>query len=251
MGTIHSILWEIDPYILQTSWFQLRWYSFLLGLSIMLSYLLSLFICKREHQSTQYLLLLIQYVVIGTFIGARFVQVFIYEWAYYSMNPWSIFKIWEGGLASHGGLLGAVIAIYFFARKTQAYSFWWILDRLCLLLPLAGGLIRIGNLFNSEIVGRPTQMKWGFIFPKIDQQVRHPSQLYEAVLLFILFISIWTLYLNKKNLPAGLLTGLLLFVGFSARSFLEIFKAEGQMPQLLSIPVIITGLLLIYWALRR
>jgi prolipoprotein diacylglyceryl transferase len=194
-------------------------------------------------------------MIFGTVIGARLGHCLFYNPVYYLSNPVEIIKVWEGGLASHGAALGILIAIYLFAKKKKNYSMLWVLDRVVIVVALAGTFIRLGNLFNSEIIGIPTDVSWAFIFTAVDDLPRHPAQLYESIAYFIFFLILLFVYYKgfEKN-RNGLLFGLFLVLVFTFRFFVEFLKENQSgfeagmaldMGQLLSIPFIITGFIFI------
>ena len=161
--------------------------------------------------------------------------------------------VWEGGLASHGGAIGMFIALYLFARKTRV-PYLWILDRVAIVTPLMG-LIRVGNLMNSEIIGTPTTLPWGFIFTSKDNIPRHPAQLYEAIYCLILFSFLfWIWYKQRNSLKTGFLFSWFMIILFSLRFVDEFFKIDQEqfeegmflnMGQLLSIPLVLTGIVIL------
>src|SRR5688500_4434688 len=188
------IIWDIDPRIFTGLEF-LRWYGFCWAIGMILGYQVMLKIYKHEGLSQPSLDKLATYVALGAIIGARFGHILFYDPIYYLNNPIEILPIrieptfqFTGlaGLASHGGVLGALFALYLYSKKYKK-DFLWTLDRLTVAGPLLGGFIRLGNLMNSEIIGIPAQVPWAFVFIRIDQVPRHPAQLYEA--LFYLAIS--------------------------------------------------------------
>lgn len=199
------------------------------------------------------------YVVLGTVIGARLGDVLFYQgWDLLLKDPWSAVKFWEGGLASHGGVVGITIAIFLFSRR---YQLDWkrVLDWLALPAGIVGCCIRIGNFINQEILGTVTHVPWAVVFghPADGRLLvpRHPVQLYEAGFYLVLFLVLW-LTVRKKRLPAGRLAGMVLTAVFAFRFLIEFFKEEQSawfafplhMGQLLSIPLLILGLFLL---LRR
>ncbi len=231
-----------------------RWYGLMWALSFILSHFILSRVYKTEHRKTEDLDNLSLYIILGSIIGARLGHCLFYDAIYYLTHPLDILKVYEGGLASHGGAIGIIIAIWLYTKKTKE-NIWWVLDRIVIVVPLAGMLIRIGNLMNSEIIGKPTTLPFGFIFASVDNIPRHPSQLYEAIyagLLFILFIYLWK---NKRNNYAqGFMFGLFCVLLFAFRFFIEFLKEnqeafEASLPlnmgQLLSIPFIIFGMYLI------
>ncbi len=248
------IHWNPDPEIINFGGFGIRWYGLLFAMGFFFGYLIMQNIFKRENIDTKVLDRLSVYMLIGTIIGARLGHCLFYEPDYYLSNPLEIFNIRQGGLASHGAAIGILIALWFFVRKERK-PFSWILDRIVIVVALAGALIRIGNLINSEIYGAPTSLPWAFIFEKVDNIPRHPTQIYEALTYFLLFILLYWLYL-KKNAVAKpyFLFGIFLLACFGYRFLVEFIKDvqvdfETQMTlnmgQWLSIPFIILGLYLI------
>jgi prolipoprotein diacylglyceryl transferase len=260
MSTIAYITWNPKPYIFDLGFYALRWYSALFLGGFILSY--QILKGRFEKAGIELFLLdkLTMYVVIGTLVGARFGHCFFYDWAYYSKHIAEIFlpiqfsptlKITGyQGLASHGGGIGIFTALLFFNhRYKNKINLVWILDQLALVVPLAGCCIRLGNLMNSEIIGKPTNLSWAFIFVQDDGIPRHPAQLYEALAYLAIFIIINLIakYRPSKN---GFTFGLFLVLVFTARFLLETVKADQSdfeahmalnMGQLLSIPFIIAG----------
>lgn len=201
------------------------------------------------------------HLLLGAVIGARLGHVLFYEPGYYFANPWLIPAVWKGGLASHGGAIGIFIALWIYTRKHPDQPLMWVLDRVTVPTALAGALIRLGNVFNAEILGRPTDVPWGFIFTRVDNIARHPVQLYEAAAYLVTFGIMLALYLRwKEHTPRGLLAGTFFVLVFGARLVLEFFKERQEtyvlpLPlnagQLLSVPFIIVGAMMIVWAMRR
>lgn len=236
--------------------FGLRWYSLLFLGGILTGYYIFGYMCKREGKTVELKDALLYYIVIGTVVGARLGHCLFYDPAYYFSNPLRILKVWEGGLASHGGFTGVLVAMYLFSRKYKEYSFLALADRICMTAVLAGAFIRIGNFFNSEIIGKVTQVPWAIRFVNVDHFPRHPTQLYEAFgyasisgLLFLLY-----LYWHPKERD-GRILGVAMSVSFLFRFFIERFKVnqvsyEDQMflnmGQLLSIPFVVVGIMLIF-----
>jgi prolipoprotein diacylglyceryl transferase len=204
---------------------------------------------------------LLVFIGIGTVIGARLGHCLFYEFDYYFQNPLEIllpFRFYPKfeftgfqGLASHGGAIGILVAVFFYS-KSQGINIYWVLDKLALVVPLGCGLIRFGNLFNSEMIGHPTTVPWAFVFHKIDAIPRHPGQLYEALAYFSIFIFL-NIFSNRIKKENGYLFGLFLVLLFSARFVLEFFKIDQvdfeagmvlNMGQILSLPFIFVGLIL-------
>lgn len=209
----------------------------------------------KEKKSENDLNDLVMYMIIGTVAGARIGHCLFYNPAYYLSNPIEILMIWHGGLASHGAAIGIIISLYLYSKKHKDQAYLWIFDRVVITVALAGFFIRTGNLFNSEIVGIPADVPWSFIFASIDQYPRHPAQLYEALAYLSIFIVLFNYYRIKNGKTRdGFIFGLFLVSVFTFRFFVEFIK-ENQtyfekdlflnMGQLLSIPLIIAGIVLI------
>jgi len=249
---MNYITWNIDPILVSLGPLTVHWYGLLFALGFIIGFQIMQWIFKRENKNTNDLDALLWFLIIGVIIGARLGHVIFYDPSYYFSNPIKILKIWEGGLASHGGAIGALIGLYLFKRKRTEYSYLWLLDRLAIPTALVATFIRTGNLFNSEIVGIPTSVPWAIIFERVDMLPRHPAQVYEALSYLLIFIILFTLYktTNIKQ-KSGMLFGILLSLVFIARLFIEFVKTKQEAysndlwlstGQLLSIPFILIGL---------
>lgn len=259
--------WNVDPDIFSILGFPIRYYGLSWALGIGLAYLIIKWVYQKEKIPLENLEQLSTYIIFGAFLGARLGHCFFYEPSYYFQNPLEIIlpikKVGESfefigfqGLASHGGLIGIVIAILIYARKTGT-NILWIMDRVAIGSTVTAALIRIGNLMNSEIYGKPTNGNWGFVFERDDLIPRHPTQLYEAFSYLLVFGLLMFIYkkmaIENSN---GLILGVFFVLFFSARFIIEFFK-ENQvgfedsmtlnMGQILSIPFIILGFAIIYW----
>jgi prolipoprotein diacylglyceryl transferase len=199
---------------------------------------------------------LLIYIVIGTLVGARLGHCLFYDPVYYLTHPLKILAIWEGGLASHGGGAGILLSLYIYQKKT-IQSFLEILDYLAIPVALAGCFIRTGNFFNSEIIGIPASVPWAVVFERIDSVPRHPAQLYEAVTYLIIGIILLTVYYYTGLKRRGRLLGIMLILIFTARMLIEFvkenqaafsFESGINMGQLLSIPFILAGIILVIWS---
>ncbi len=245
------IVWDVDPEILHIGIFHLRWYGLLFATGFFVGYFIMKKFFRESRIPLSYLDALTVYVVLGTVIGARLGHVLFYAPDYYLAHPVEIVQIWKGGLASHGGAIGILIALWLFTRKYRKIELLWLLDRLVIPAALGGALIRIGNLFNSEIIGKPTDLPWAFIFVRVDSTPRHPSQIYEALAYLGVFLLLWFYYQkHRPSPPRGKLFGWFLILVFTARFFIEFVKEiqepfEAALPldmgQILSIPFILVG----------
>lgn len=261
---ISSIYWDTSPELCRLGPITIRWYGLLFALGFLLGYLIVQRIFRREGIPENDLGTLLLYVLGGVIIGARLGHCFLYEPGYYLSRPGEIILIWRGGLASHGGAAGILIALYFYTRTRPAQSYLWLLDRLAIAVALSGTLIRIGNLFNSEIIGTPSGLPWAFIFVRsgvIPLVPRHPAMLYEAAAYLLIFFLLLFIYRKQgSRVPPGELIGLFLLTAFTARFFIEYVKvpqASYHLPfplsvgQLLSIPAVIGGIIILTGSRKR
>lgn len=251
------INWDVSPDLFTIGPITIRWYSLLFSASFIVGYQIMILIFRNENRKEEDLNDLVWYMVLGTILGARLGHCMFYNPSYYLSNPVEILKVWNGGLASHGAAVGILTAIYFYVKKRKHFTFLWVMDRVVITVALSGFFIRIGNLFNSEVFGKPTSLPWAFTFlpPNGDGQPRHPTQIYEAVAYLIIFIFIYRIYLKTKGkFKPGYLFALFLISIFSVRFFVEFikeiqspFEAEMilNMGQLLSIPLIALGIYLL------
>lgn len=251
--------WNIDPILLQIGPLKLHWYGLLFALGLLGGYYLTEWMFKRENKDTKLIEPLFLYIVVGMIIGSRLAHVLFYDFSYYLKHPLEVFAIWKGGLASHGGFLGVIIALYLFSKRYN-FSFMWLLSRGGIVAMFVATFIRIGNFFNSEIVGAKTLAPWGVVFDRVDNIPRHPVVLYESFSYLLIFLILIYLY---KKLPPQKFTNigfsLTLILGFGARVFLEQFKTTQSefatnlplsMGQILSIPFIIIGFILLLKGLK-
>jgi phosphatidylglycerol---prolipoprotein diacylglyceryl transferase len=264
------LTWNIDPEIFRINGFALRYYSIMFAFAFIGSYLLLFKIYKKENAPVQYLNKLAVFVLIGTVIGARLGHTLFYEFDYYKQHLLEIilpFRVAGGkfeftgyqGLASHGGAIGIIIGVVWYCRKYKQ-SFLWVMDRLGIVVALSGFFIRLGNFFNSEIVGKQSTLPWAFVFENVDGIPRHPAQLYEAIIYLAIFTTLWIMYLKLVHkMRNGFLFGWFLLLLFSARFLVEYAKEnqesfENSLPinmgQILSIPFILSGLYLVLLKFR-
>ena len=249
--------WDIDPQIFHFGFLQLRWY----GLFFVGSFLVGLFVIKkifkREGIDTKPLDDLLVYALLGAIIGARLVHCLFYEPDYYLSHPLEILYVWKGGLASHGGMIGVLVVFYIFAKK-HGYSFMWLISRMTIPGTIIAASVRFGNFFNSEILGKKTDVPWAVIFKRVDNFPRHPVQLYEAFSYLTITLILWLVYKKvSKNFATKLLPALFLILLFGVRFVLEYFKTRQadysldipfSVGQMLSVPMVIIGIIWMIWA---
>lgn len=247
--------WDVSSELFSLGPFTVRWYGIFFALSFLLGLRIMHWIFRRENKPEKDLDRLFCYAIVGCVVGARMGYCLFYNPEYYFSHPFEIIKIWEGGLSSHGGGIGIFTALYFYARRRHGQSFLWLLDRVAMPITLSGCFIRIGNLFNSEIVGVPASVPWAFVFLRVDLQPRHPVQVYEAISYGLIFLLLLNVY-QKRNttLQHGVLLGLFLVVLSTTRFCLEFLKTrqaayDAELPlsigQCLCIPAIAIGIVLL------
>lgn len=252
--------WNIDPVLIELFGLKIHWYGALFATAILSGLQVMKWIFKHEKINLELLDSLLVYCVIGIIVGARLGHCFFYDPSYYFSNPLKIIAIWEGGLASHGGGLGVIIAVYLFQRKYQV-GYLWLLDRLAIATAIFGFFVRSANFMNSEIIGIQTNVKWAVIFARIDSLPRHPAQLYEALAYLSIFLGLGMLYkFTQIKHYSGALLGSFLCLIFTARFLIEFIKVKQaayvnevwlNTGQALSIPFFIAGLFFIFMALKK
>jgi len=264
---LNYITWDVDPEIFSIGELSIRWYGLMFAMAFLSGYLVFTKALKIKRLDAEMLDQLLIYVAVGTIIGARLGHCLFYEPAYYLANPVEILKIWEGGLASHGAAIGIVLALWLYIRKHKL-SFLWLMDRIVIVVPLGGAFIRTGNLFNSEIYGRATDVPWAFLFVRdrvldpntgavIANVPSHPTQIYEALSYLFIFVVLFLYYRkNHDRIRDGLIFGVFLILLFAARFFIEFIKRDQvsfesgmllNMGQWLSLPFIVIGIALIIY----
>lgn len=269
---LSDITWTADPAIFTIGSKEIRWYSLMFIIGFGIGYKIVERMWRRESINPKWIDPLLYYTLIGTVVGARLGHCLFYDPGYYLSHPIEIMKVWEGGLASHGGVLGIIVAIYFYSKYVSRQSMLWTFDKLVVPTGLVAALIRIGNLMNHEVYGLPTDLPWGFRFIEnlhawrqgaepVFSAPSHPTQIYEAVCYLLTFVlCIWLYFKKDAWKKEGLIFGIFMICIFTARFFIEFLKNnqedfEAAMPinmgQCLSIPFIVTGIYFVVRAWRR
>jgi len=257
---LEHFIWNVDPVLLHLGPLQLRWYGLLFVGSFFLGLYILQWIFKREGRDPAVLDNLLIYIMVGAVVGARLMHCLAYEPDFYLSHPLEILKVWKGGLASHGGLIGVLIALYIFARNYRE-NYLWLLSRVAIPGALTAAFVRFGNLFNSEILGKPADLPWSIVFSRVDMLPRHPVQLYEAFSYLTLLAILLIVYkkvsfsVSTKILPPIFLTYM-----FTVRFLLEYTKTKQadytwDLPlttgQALSLPLIVIGIVWFIIAIKQ
>lgn len=268
---ISFINWDVDPALFSIGSFELRYYSLSWALAFISAMWLFSKMLKRENMPAKLVDSAFNYAFLSTIIGARLGHCYFYEFDNYIGDPFAVLAIWEGGLASHGAAIGLLVGLYMFSKKNKL-KYIWTLDHIVTLIPLSGAAIRLGNLMNSEVYGNPTGSDFGFRFIEnigawragaepIYTAPSHPTQIYEAGIYVALFLLLWVMY--KKDITVkfpGLIFSVFLIVLFGGRLIIEFIKLPQvsfeevmtlNMGQILSIPFIILGGVILYLSLRK
>lgn len=262
-----AIHWHVDPVLIHLGNFGIRWYSLLFVAGFVIGWYLFRWFFRREGVNEKLLDPLLYTLLIATIVGARLGHCLFYQPDYYLgswQGFWEIFMPWKGGLASHGGAIALLLGMWWYSShygKKNDFDYLWILDRLVITVAFAGCLIRLGNLFNSEIYGDVTTLPWGFVFDlRGETEPKHPTQLYEALsyLLLGLFL-VWVYAKKLDKVHRGFFLGTFLLCCFGMRFLIEFIKEPQvefeqtmalNMGQLLSIPFIIGGIAILIYAAR-
>jgi prolipoprotein diacylglyceryl transferase len=255
------ITWNVDPVIFTLGPLSVRWYGLMWGIGFLVGYEMIARIFKNENCPNDWADKIFIYMAVGTLIGARIGHCFFYAPGYYLAHPLEVFKIWEGGLSSHGGAVGILVSMFFYNKYVSKKGFIWIFDRLVIPVAFTGMCIRFGNLMNSEIYGEHTTMPWGFIFVRDGETLpSHPTQIYEMLYCLAALLVTGYLYIYKKAYQVkGLIFSVFLLIVFGSRFLLEFLKNPQEefekgmllnMGQILSLPLIIWGIYLLVRAIR-
>ncbi|MFD3275245.1 prolipoprotein diacylglyceryl transferase [Aquirufa echingensis] len=269
------ISWDPNPVIIDLFGFPIRWYGFFFAMAFLAGFRVVNYMFKQEGRSTEQADQLLMYTMVATIVGARAGHYFFYEFPLLQADPLRFFIQMItppfSGLASHGASIGLFIAFYLYSRKNPGMSYLYITDRIVPAVALGGFFIRMGNLMNSEIIGKPTELPWGFKFlrdtefnPYSDPNLvlaRHPSQLYEALSCLLIFAALmWFWSKKKKDTQEGLMTGYFMIVLFTLRFFYEFLKENQSafendltlnMGQILSIPAVLFGVIVLAYSHRK
>lgn len=244
---------NIDPIAFSIGPLKVHWYGLMYLIGFVGAWLIAHWRSKHYHLdwTSEQISDLIFYCALGVILGGRVGYMLFYNFSEFLESPLSLFKIWEGGMSFHGGLIGVLIAIYLYSRKIHK-KFWEVTDFIAPLVPLGLGAGRMGNFINGELWGRTTTMPWGMVYPHVDAQPRHPSQLYEVGLEgILLFIIVW-IYARKPR-PAGQVSAIFLITYGFCRIIAECFRQPDiqlgylafdwlTMGQILSLPMVFFGL---------
>jgi prolipoprotein diacylglyceryl transferase len=256
------IIWDVNPEIFSIGSFSIRWYGLLFASGFLVGQRIMAHIFRKEGLKETLLDSLLLTMVITTVVGARLGHFLFYEPEVLLNNPLQVITPPFAGLASHGATIGILLGLYFYARAKKM-NFLWVVDRIVIVVALAGCFIRMGNLMNSEIVGKVTDVPWAFVFTRnfeFTQYPRHPAQLYEAMACLVLcFLLFWMWNKRKTQTPQGLLLGIFLIWVFGLRFVFEFFKEnqvafenelQFNMGQILSIPAIVLGIVFLAYAFK-
>ena len=265
------IEWDVNPVIFSLGPLHPRYYGVLFALAFVVSYRYMRIMFADDKKTLKELDSLTITMIVSTIVGARLGHVLFYEPYILADNPFRVFAVWEGGLASHGSALGIITGLWIYHKRHSGFSMIWLLDRLAVVTAMSGTLIRIGNFFNSEIVGKQTEVPWAVWFVQYERMMngiappemppvvgRHPTQLYEAALYLAIFGLLWWRYRERDAFThPGRLIGLFMVLVFTGRFLIEFLKEhqeafEASLPldmgQLLSVPFILAGIMFLIYS---
>ena len=267
MNDMLYIVWNVDPTMFTIGSFELRYYGLMWVLALLLGERIMSVFASREGYSPKIIETGFVWIILGAILGARIGHCLFYEFDYYITKPWAMLtEIRNGGMASHGSAIGMLLGMWITSRKCKMPYIWW-LDRLMIPVAIGGMFVRLGNLLNSEIVGSPTTLPWGFKFMRLRENwglsadavvAQHPTQLYEAICYLITFFVLVWLYFKKDmaRRKSGVMFGVGVLGIFLTRFFIELVKLDQEefeagmllnMGQLLSIPFIVMAI----WCIRK
>jgi phosphatidylglycerol:prolipoprotein diacylglycerol transferase len=254
---LHHLLfinWHPDPEAFHIGPLSIKWYGLLWGLSLFSGYFLVSYVFRKSNKNDEKVTVGIQYVFVFGLIGARLAHILFYQPEYYWAHPEDILAVWKGGLASHGGVVGGLFGLWLFCKRNAEFTFFWTLDHGIIGVMLLASFIRFGNLMNSELYGKPTNVPWAFVFTDVDNTPRHPVVLYESIAYFMMQFFMLYLFRKYKDSKPGVYLATFFTLVFSIRFLLEFLKEpDGAMigfiskTQALNLPFIIAGLVLFYF----
>ncbi len=268
MFDLLAINWNPDPVFIHLGPVEIRWYSLLFMSGFVIGWYIFKWFSKREKMDLSYMDSLLVTLIIATLVGARLGHCLFYQPDYY-LGSWrgflEIFMPWNGGLASHGGAIALLLAMWWFAKRygqKYGFDFLWMMDRLCITVAFAGCMIRLGNLMNSEIYGDVTSLPWGFVFERNGETLaKHPTQIYEALSYLLLGLGLVWVYKNKPDkVYRGFFFGAFLIGCFGMRFLIEFIKEPQvgfeetmvlNMGQLLSVPFVIAGIAIVIYSFKK
>ncbi len=218
---------NLDPVLIDFGFLVIRWYSLAYIFGILIGWWLGKRIILKRFQNLNFNIKefdnLITYIIISLLLGGRIGYILFYNFQYYLSNPLDVLKIWEGGMSFHGALIGIILSTYWFSIKKNIPTFF-LLDIIAFVAPIGIFFGRIANFINGELVGKTTDVFWGVIFPKIDNNIRHPSQLYEAFFEGVVLFIFMNLILFKNNYKTGTCSYIFLIFYGIFRTFSELFR---------------------------
>ena len=218
---------NLDPVLFDFGFLVIRWYSLAYIFGILIGWYLGKRVILGRFKNLNFDIKefdnLITFIIISLLLGGRIGYILFYNFGYYISNPFDILKIWEGGMSFHGALIGIILGTYWFSIKKDIQTFF-LLDIIAFVAPIGIFFGRIANFINGELVGKTTNVFWGVIFPKIDNSIRHPSQLYEAFLEGLVLFVIMNLILFRKNYKTGSCSYVFLIFYGIFRIFSELFR---------------------------
>ena len=270
------VTWNVDPELFTVFGREIRWYGMLWVIGLIVAVFIVQRIFDHEKHPEKWFDSLFVYMMFGIILGARLGHCLFYEPVYYLSNPLEILKIWEGGLASHGGVIGIIIAVWLYSKKVTKKSMLWTFDRVIVPTGFTAAFIRLGNLMNHEIYGGPTTEPWGFRFIEnisywkagaapIYTDPSHPTQIYEAIIYLIVFaVTMYMFFKTNAKYKQGLTLGVAMIMIFLSRFFIEYLKnvqVDSEevlrqntgliLGQWLSIPFVLWGVWLVWNALKK